>query len=255
MDIIGYAASILIGVSLGLIGGGGSILTVPVLVYLFKIDVVLATTYSLFIVGITSIVGSFSYLKRGLVDFKTVFVFGIPSIAAVFISRAFIVPAIPQEIFSIGNFIITNNVFFILLFAVLMIFASKSMMSKSKEDDSVPVQTAPTRFSLVILQGVFVGFITGLVGAGGGFLIIPVLIKLLRLTFKKAIGTSLIILAINSLLGFSFSFTHHTIEWVLLLKVLTLAISGVLMGAYLSKKINSKKLKMGVYVIIKEIVL
>ena len=119
MEYIGYFASILIGVALGLIGGGGSILTVPVLVYLFAVEPVLATAYSLFIVGLTSAVGTVGYFKKGLVNIKTAIVFGIPSIIAVFTTRAFIVPAIPKEIFSTGSFTLTKDLFLMLLLNLL----------------------------------------------------------------------------------------------------------------------------------------
>ena len=134
MEYVGYFASILIGVALGLIGGGGSILTVPVLVYLFAVEPVLATAYSLFIVGLTSAVGTVGYFKKGLVNIKTAIVFGIPSIIAVFTTRAFIVPAIPKEIFSIENFILTKDLFLMLLFAVIMVIASYTMIKKDKKN-------------------------------------------------------------------------------------------------------------------------
>src|SRR5690606_31843987 len=124
MDIAGYLASILIGISLGLIGGGGSILTVPVLVYLFNVDAELATAYSLFIVATTSLVGSISYFKKGLVNIHTAVLFGIASIAAVLLTRIYIVPAIPQVIVSAGSVTITKSILLMLLFAVLMISAS-----------------------------------------------------------------------------------------------------------------------------------
>ena len=132
MEFGGYLAAIVIGISLGLIGGGGSILTVPVLVYLFRIDAVLATSYSLFIVGTTSAIGSVTYFKKGLVNIKTAIVFGIPSILAVFLTRAFLVPAIPLEVLQVGDFLITKSILLMLLFAVLMIFASYSMIKKEK---------------------------------------------------------------------------------------------------------------------------
>src|SRR6478736_6451351 len=103
MEIVGYIAAVLIGVTLGLIGSGGSILTVPVLVYLFGVDAVAATAYSLFIVGFTSAVGSVAYFKKGLVNIKTALVFGIPSIIAVFLTRAYLVPAIPKEVITLGS--------------------------------------------------------------------------------------------------------------------------------------------------------
>ncbi len=259
----GYLASVFIGISLGLIGGGGSVLTVPVLVYLFKVDAVSGTAYSLFIVGATSAVGSLSYFKKGLINIRMAIFFGIPSIAAVFLTRAYIVPAIPQEILRAGSFIITKNILLMLLFAVLMIFASYSMIKKHRQADDMPRKGAFNR-PLVFMEGIFTGAVTGLVGAGGGFLIIPALVNLLGLPMKIAVGTSLLIISINSLAGFLFSLSHTAVQWPFLLMVTFISIAGVLIGSFLSSKIDGKKLKpafgwfvllMGVYIIIKETVL
>ncbi|MBP7272554.1 MAG: sulfite exporter TauE/SafE family protein [Saprospiraceae bacterium] len=264
MDIVGYTASIFIGISLGLIGGGGSILTVPVLVYLFGVDAVLATAYSLFIVGATSAVGSISYFKNGLVNVKTAIVFGIPSIVAVFITRAYIVPAIPQEVFSIGNFIITKRILLMLLFAVLMIFASYSMIKKDKKSSKETAQIQQFNYPLILIEGIVVGVLTGLVGAGGGFLIIPALVVLSKLPMKEAIGTSLVIIAAKSLIGFFGESGETVIDWIFLTKVAAFAILGIFIGMTLSKKIDGAKLKpafgwfvlvMGIYIIIKETLL
>lgn len=261
MDTIGYFASISIGISLGLIGGGGSILTVPVLVYLFRIDAALATVYSLFIVGMTSVAGSFTYFRKGLVNMKTALIFGIPSIISVFLTRTFFVPAIPDEVFTLANFSLTKDIMLMLLFAVLMIFASYNMIKKCKGEDCFKTDNKPVKNTAIVLQGALVGFVTGLIGAGGGFLIIPALVGLLKLDIKNAIGTSLFIIAINSLFGFGVSVSHFVIEWNLILKILGLAILGVLIGSWLSTKIDGKKLKpafgwfvlvMGVYILIKE---
>ncbi|MBW8361326.1 MAG: sulfite exporter TauE/SafE family protein [Kaistella sp.] len=264
MDTLGYIASVFIGISLGLIGGGGSILTVPVLVYLFGIDAALATAYSLFIVGMTSVVGSVSYFRKGLVHFKTALIFGIPSIVSVFLTRAYIVTSIPEQIFSLGGFILTKSIMLMLIFAALMILASYSMIRKCRGEDCVPSENAKVNNTAVIIQGTVVGFVTGLIGAGGGFLIIPALVNLLRLDIKKAIGTSLFIIALNSLFGFGVSVTHMEIEWGFILKILLLAIVGVFIGSWLSTKIDGKKLKpafgwfvliMGIYILIKETIL
>lgn len=264
MNIAGYIASIFIGISLGLIGGGGSILTVPVLVYLFSTDAALATVYSLFIVGITSLAGSYAYFKKGLVNLRTAVVFGIPSIAAVFLTRTFIVPAIPAEVFTVGSFMVTKSILLMLLFAVLMVFASYSMIKKSKPDNDALLQNKAFNYPLAILQGVLVGTVTGLIGAGGGFLIIPVLVNLLKLPIKTAIGTSLVIIAINSLSGFLFSLHHLSIDWLLLLSIAGVAIVGILIGSQLAARINGAKLKpafgwfvlvMGIYIILKETLL
>ncbi|WEK20491.1 MAG: sulfite exporter TauE/SafE family protein [Candidatus Pedobacter colombiensis] len=263
MEIAGYLASVFIGISLGLIGGGGSILTVPVLVYLFVIDPISATAYSLFIVGTTSIVGSVSYFKKGLIDIKTAIVFGIPSIAAVLLTRTYIVPAIPQEILSIGGFTVTKSISLMLLFALLMIFASYSMIKKDKQTIN-PMQKQQFNYLSIFLQGIFIGTITGLIGAGGGFLVIPALVNLLKTPIKTAIGTSLVIISINSLMGFLFSLPHISIQWAFLLSIATIAIIGILIGSYISTKVDGKKLKpafgwfvlvMGIYIILKETLL
>lgn len=264
MDIAGYTASVFIGISLGLIGGGGSILTVPVLVYLFSVDTVLATAYSLFIVGTTSVVGSFSYFRKGLVNIKTAIVFGIPSIVAVFTTRAYIVPAIPNEIFSIGNFIVSKSILLMLLFAVLMIFASYSMIKKNRKKEGEIQQQQVFNYPLILVEGTVVGILTGLVGAGGGFLIIPALVVLSKLPMKEAVGTSLVIIAAKSLIGFFGESGESTMDWTFLLSVTAFAIVGIFIGMVLSKKIDGAKLKpafgwfvlvMGIYIIIKELFL
>lgn len=262
MEYLGYFTSILIGISLGLIGGGGSILTVPVLVYIFSMDATAATVYSLFIVGITSAVGSVNYFRKGLINIKTAMVFGIPSIVGVFITRVYLVPAMPDPVFSIGTYSVTKHILVMLLFAILMIAASYSMIRKAtvtgnnKEDF--------LNYPLIIIQGFLVGIITGLVGAGGGFMIIPALIFMLKLPMKEAIGTSLLIITANSLLGFFSSSNHINIHWSFLFTISTFAIAGIFIGMRLSKNIDGAKLKpafgwfvlgMGIYIILKETVI
>lgn len=263
MDIAGYFASVFIGILLGLIGGGGSILTVPVLVYLFGLDAVLSTTYSLFVVGTTSLVGSIFYFKRGQVDRITVLAFGLPSIAMVFFTRRVIVPAIPEHLFQLGSFDITKSIFFMLLFALLMIAASYSMIKKRKTS-SVQERQGKPNYIFLILQGFFVGIVTGIVGAGGGFLIIPALVNFLKLPMKTAVGTSLVIIAINSLTGFLFSLHGTEINWKFLGIITFFAITGIFIGMALSKKINGARLKpifgwfvlaMGIFIVIRELFL
>ena len=133
MELLGYFSALFIGITLGLIGSGGAILTVPILVYLFSIDAVLATAYSLFIVGFTSLIGSFSHMKLGNVHWRTAIVFGIPSIISVFLTRLYLVPAIPNPIFQFGNVEISKSMGLLLLFAVIMLLASYSMIKKPKK--------------------------------------------------------------------------------------------------------------------------
>lgn len=262
MEYIGYFASILIGVALGLIGGGGSILTVPVLVYLFAVEPVLATAYSLFIVGLTSAVGSVNYFKKGLVNIKTAIVFGIPSIIAVFSTRAFIVPAIPQELFSTAHFTLTKDLFLMLLFAVIMVLASYTMIKKDKKVTAEIPTEQKFNYPVILIEGALVGIITGLVGAGGGFLIIPALVILSKLSMKEAVGTSLVIIAAKSLIGFFGEGGETVIDWKFLFTISAFAIIGIFIGTALSKKIDGAKLKpafgwfvliMGIYIITKEL--
>lgn len=261
MEILGYIASVIIGISLGLIGGGGSILTVPVLVYLLGVEPVMATAYSLFIVGTTSLVGTVPKYRQGLVNLKTAVIFGIPSIVAVFITRKFLVPLIPAHIFSIGNLEITKPVLIMVLFALLMIVASYSMIKNGMNDTE---KEQPQRFNypMILLEGTVVGILTGLVGAGGGFLIIPALVLFSKLPMKMAVGTSLLIIAAKSLIGFTGDLTHYSMDWKLLLIVTAAAIAGIFTGNMMNKKIPGERLKkwfgwfvlvMGIYIFVKEL--
>jgi uncharacterized membrane protein YfcA len=260
--IIGFSAAILIGVSLGLIGGGGSILTVPVLVYILGVDPVLATAYSLFVVGSTSLVGAGTYMKKGLVNYKTALVFAIPSFIAVFLTRKFLVPALPDPLFTVGEAIITKNIGIMVFFALIMLAASFSMIKGKKGGDAADEEEVKFNFPIIALEGSVVGVITGIVGAGGGFLIIPALVLLAKLPMKMAVGTSLLIIAAKSLIGFLGDLSSQTIDWQMLLIFTSLSIGGIFIGSALSKKINEKILKtgfgwfvlvMGIYIITKEL--
>lgn len=262
MEIAGYIASLVIGISLGLIGGGGSILTVPVLVYLFGVEPVLATAYSLFIVGASSLVGALPKYRQGLVNIKTAIIFGIPSIAAVFATRKFIVPLIPAEVFQIGDFIVTKSILMMLLFAALMVFASVSMIREKSKDSNNDEGEQKFNYPVILMEGAVVGILTGLVGAGGGFLIIPALVLLSKLPMKQAVGTSLLIIAAKSLIGFTGDISNYSMDWTLLGLVTGLAIIGIFIGNQLSKKMDGNKLKrgfgwfvlvMGIYIITKEL--
>ena len=259
MEIAGYLASVLIGITLGLIGGGGSILAVPILVYLFRVHPVTATTYSLFIVGITSATGSYAYIKKGLVDIRTAFIFGLPALTAVFITRLFVLPAIPDEIFSLGSTMVTKGMILLLLFAVLMIAASVSMIRKAPR---LRPHAGQPRTSLLVIQGAATGAITGLIGAGGGFMIIPALVLFAGISMKEAVGTSLLIITVNSIFGF-FTGMPRGISWPLLTGICLFALAGLGIGLMLSGKIDGKKLKpafgwfvlaCGTYILLKETV-
>lgn len=264
MEYLGYIGAILMGMSLGLIGGGGSILTVPILVYLFSVDAVVATAYSLFIVGVTSIFGSSSHFRQGNIHWRTAIVFGIPSILSVYLTRKFLVPLIPQEIVTIDDFVVTKPIFMLLVFALLMVVASYSMIKKpSKDKETLEEDEIDYDYPLILLEGAVVGGITGFVGAGGGFLIIPALVLLAKLPMKKAVGTSLVIIGLKSLIGFTGDLHGDTaIDWKFLLVFTAIAVVGIFIGSNLSKKVPNEKLKpafgyfvliMGIYIIIKEL--
>ena len=259
MEIIGYLAAVCIGLILGILGGGGSILSIPILVYLFHMDVVLASAYSLFIVGVTSLVGAIPKYKEHLVHVKTGLLFGIPSILTIFLTRKWVIQIIPDVIVETGSFILTKRLLILGLFAVLMILASVSMIRGRQE-----VRNDEQRFRtlLVILEGILIGFLTGLVGAGGGFLIIPALVLLTGLTFKTAVGTSLFIIAINSLSGFLGDLLNYPMNWPFLLSITGLAVCGILIGNRLSHKFSSIQLRksfgwfvliMGCWILLREI--
>jgi uncharacterized membrane protein YfcA len=265
MEVVGYLAAALIGISLGLIGGGGSILTVPVLVYLFGVQPMLATSYSLFVVGSTSLVGAFNNFRKGMVNIKTAFLFGSASIVTVFITRKFIIPAIPHDLFTIGNFTITQSVLTMVLFAILMVIAAVAMISREMpQQESGKNMEHGSNLTKLLLYGISIGLVTGILGAGGGFLLIPTLVLLLKLPMKKAIGTSLLIIALNSLIGFTGDIGHFMMDWFFLLKITLIAIGGIFIGGILGKKIQGEKLRkgfgwfvlvMGIYIILKETLL
>lgn len=263
IEIIGYALAVLVGISLGLIGSGGSILTVPILVYVMGVDPVMATAYSLFVVGATALVGGGQSARQGNVDFKTALIFGVPSIAAVYLTRAYILPIIPEVLLVIGDFTLTKPIALMLLFAIVMILAAVSMIRPSKHETDKPTSKIQYPYPMILLEGTVVGVLTGLVGAGGGFLIIPALVLLARMPMKLAVGTSLFIIAAKSLLGFLGDLRGSVlIDWSLLLWFTFASVIGIFAGIWLSGRINGDRLKsafgwfvllMGIFIVIKEI--
>ena len=259
IQILGYIGALIVGLVLGLIGGGGSILTVPLLVYLLGYNPVVATAYSLFVVGTTSMVGTYQKYKKGLVDFKTGLAFTFPSFLAVYFSRRYFVPGIPETLFSIGDFELSKGMGIMIFFAIIMLLASYSMIKKGKNNK---VLSKPQPYYKTFIQGLLIGTITGIIGAGGGFLYVPALVLWANIPMKKAVGTSLIIVTINSLIGFTGDVQTLNIEWTFLLIFTLISILGIVIGVFLSKFISGEKLKksfgffvliMAVYIIYKEL--
>jgi uncharacterized protein len=250
LEVLGYFGALLIGIILGITGGGGSILTVPTLVYILNYNPIIATAYSLFIVGTTSGIGTIQNFKKGLVVPKKAFQFAVPSLIGVYLTRKFIVPNIPDIVFYFGSLKLSKDTFLMILFAVVMFIAAFSMLKNIKKNELIERTTKS--ITVVIIQLFFVGILIGLIGAGGGFLIIPALLNFAQLPIKKAIGTSLLIIAINSLIGFIGDVQNTIIDWTFLLIFTTISVAGIFIGLYIQKFINEKLLKklFGVFVLI-----
>jgi uncharacterized membrane protein YfcA len=266
LHYFGYFAAIFIGLALGIMGGGGSILTVPVLVYLMGVSPVLSTAYSLFVVGSTAVVGASTYFRKGLVSLRTAVVFLVPSLLAVFAVRKMLLPAIPTQLFTVGSVAFTKDRLVLVAFAVLMVAAATSMIRSRQAEqvlDQELHQPHTCNYPLVLGIGLVVGTLTGFVGAGGGFLIIPALVLGARLPMKLAVGTSLAIIALNSLIGFTGDLSAGTpIAWPFLLGFLAFALGGIVLGTYLARFIPGARLKpafgwftlaMGAFILTKEL--
>ena len=242
IEFFGYLGALFIGLVLGLTGGGGSILTMPLLVYVLLINPVTASAYSLFIVGTTSVFGATQNYLKGLVDIKTGFLFALPSFIAVYYTRKLIIPLLPDVILKTSTFELSKATFLMTLFALIMIFAAISMLKKKKENEKQKTKSTVFYF---LIQNFIIGIITGLVGAGGGFLIIPSLVLFAQMPMKKAVGTSLFIIALNSLIGFLGDIQNSTIDWLFLIQYTSVSVLGIFIGIYLNKFINEKQLKTG----------
>ncbi|WP_017257701.1 sulfite exporter TauE/SafE family protein [Pedobacter arcticus] len=260
---ITYFLALFIGLALGLTGGGGSILTVPVLVYVAKIEPVIATAYSLFIVGFTSLVGAGSYVKKGLVNIRMSFIFAVPAFITVWLMRKFVIHAMPDVLFNLGGFVLTKDLFLMLFFALIMLISGFKMVYGEAKDNSLVGNE--TNYPLVLLSGITVGILSGLVGAGGGFLIVPALVFFMYLPMNKAVGTSLLVIAINSLIGFTGDWLNiPQIDWNFLLIFSLIASIGVFLGVYINRFVDNQKLKkvfgyfvfiMAIVIVIEELVL
>lgn len=257
-NLIGYGLAVLVGISLGLIGSGGSILSVPIFVYIMGIQPVLAAAYSLFVVGISALVSGIQKAKDGLVDFKKVMAFGVPTLIAVFITRKIIVPSIPETLVITNQFTLSKRLLLMVVFALVMLVASWKMIRPGNETKG---NSSSSPFT-ISLAGLAIGLVAGFVGAGGGFLIVPALLFLANTPIKKAIGTSLFIVSIQSLVGFLGDVSQQSMDYQLLFSFTACSLAGVFIGNRLSKVISGEKMKtifgyfvlgMGIYILVKEI--
>ncbi len=242
VEILGYIGALGIGLMLGLTGSGGSLMAVPILTYLFHINPVTTTAYSLFVVGTSAAVGTTRNLSKGIIDLKTALVFALPCLLAVYTTRKFLVPMLPEKVVSVGNFVLSKDMAIMLLFAILVLVAAFSMIGK-KVSGKYHDQILSGKFTMLISQGIIIGVLTGIVGIGGGFLIVPVLVLWLGMPMKKAVATSLFIISLKSMVGFLGDVGHFVIDWSFLLFFTLISTLGILIGVQLSKHIQGEKLK------------
>lgn len=263
MEYLGFVLALFIGLTLGTIGAGGAILTITVLVYVLGFSPMEATTYSLVIVGVSALVGSIDYFRKGLVDLKKGLFFSFPAFVMVFLMRTFLLPSLPETIYTGRSFTVSKDLLIMVVFALLMIGASYSMIVSRKT--AIELTKQKVNYWLIFLEGLVVGALTGFVGAGGGFMIIPALVLFAKLPMKKAVGTSLLIITINSAFGAVGDFTAGVaMNWAFLLKFVGFTVLGVLTGSYFTKSIDGERLKpafgwfvlvMGIWILVKETLL
>ena len=242
LEFIGFFGAFLTGIVIGLFGGGGSILAVPIFVYLFKLNPVIATSYSMFVVGSSAAIGTLINLKKKLIEYKTALIFTLPALVSVFLTRRFVIPNIPDVLLSFESFDMTKEMGLMLFFSSIIMLSSVLMMKKSKTEPTTNT-TSKKSYGLLIFIGLGIGVLTGLVGAGGGFIIVPALVLFAKLSIKQAVATSLIIITFNSLIGFSSDLSILKIEWDFLLFFTTLSILGIFVGTYISNYVRESTLK------------
>lgn len=247
MLYVGYIFAILVGVSLGLIGSGGSILAVPILVYVFGVDALEATTMSLFIVGSTAFVGGITNLLSNKIHWKTIAIFGLPTLIVVYLTRNWILPKIPDVLARFNQFTLTKDMFLMVLFGLVMLVASFAMIRPINKKKTLVIDfPEPINYTLLFMMSLLIGIVTGLVGAGGGFLIVPALIYFAKLSMKRAVATSLFLIFINAYFGFFISVSDfNEINWPILSFFTFFSIFGIFVGQRIAKRVDGDKLKGG----------
>jgi hypothetical protein len=258
--VLGYLGLFFVGLILGLIGGGGSLMAIPILLYLFSFDIVTATAYSLFIVGVTSLIGTIQRYREALVDLRVGLIFGLPSIIAKFMARKYILASIPEVIFRTESFAFSKRLFILSLFTVLVILAASAMILNRSRTEGNRYAGRGSSLWLASL-GAAIGLVTGISGLGGGFIIVPTLLFFADIPIKKAIGTSLFLISVSCLIGFTGDLSHLHVSWPFLSGITGIAVLGIFTGNLLSSRLSSLQLKktfgwfvmiMGIAILIKE---
>jgi uncharacterized membrane protein YfcA len=241
--VLGYAGAVVTGLVLGLLGGGGALLSIPVLVYFFHMDATVATGYSLFLVAIAATSGTVQNIRNKNIDGKAFLFYGIPSVTTVYIFRRFIIHQLPDIIFSTGSFSLTKDHLILFILSFVMFGVGFKMINATDEAvDGGPLHAK--HYVLLVLYAIAVGCFIGLVGAGGGFLMTPALIYFAGLDMKRAIGTSILLVGVNSFIGF-LGDIHSSLQmdWRFLILFSLFSVTGVLAGTYFSHRIDNRKLK------------
>ncbi|HJR67443.1 MAG TPA: sulfite exporter TauE/SafE family protein [Gemmatimonadaceae bacterium] len=231
MDAVGLLLASVMGLSLGLLGGGGSILTVPIFVYVLGYAAKPAIAMSLPVVGATSLVGAFGHWRAGNVNLRQAFSFGIVAMVGAYAGARLAV--------------LVSGVVQLTLLAIVMLGAAMSMLRQTGARPTAlgTVDAEPVSRWLVLVVGLAVGMLTGLVGIGGGFLLVPALVLLARLPMKQAVGTSLLVIAMNSASGFAGYVGQVDVPWRFMAMFTTVAIGGILAGTYLVRFVSQRALK------------
>lgn len=244
MYAVGLFIALIIGVVLGLVGGGGSILTVPLVHYFFGESLFLATTYSLFVVSIAGLMGVLTRIGKDQIDYRGGLVFVIPSMITAFLIRRYVMAMFPIS-FSLGDFEMSRDVFISALLILVMLYTAFRTLLSNRP----PVEAgASMSIGIVVAFGILTGLLSGFIGAGGGFIIVPILLRM-GMTMRKAVGTSMFIISIQSSVALLGDFTSknldgaNTIDWTLLLSITALTVLGVVAGGYLQKYFTGKALK------------
>lgn len=233
MEVLGYALAALIGLSLGLLGGGGSILTVPIFVYVLGFDPKLSIAMSLPVVGATSLAGAVAHWRMGNVNAKTAALFGGIAMLGSFAGARLAV--------------LLSGAFQLTLLAIVMLAAAGSMVRSARREppgaDVMTRDVRPIALGLLIPVAIGVGLLTGLVGIGGGFLVVPALVLLGRMSMKQAVGTSLLVIALNSISGVVGYLGQVDVPWGFVAGFTAIAIGGIVAGTYLVRFVSQRLLK------------
>jgi uncharacterized membrane protein YfcA len=258
--ILGYLGALLTGLVLGLLGGGGAAVSIPILVYAFGVPASVATGYSLLIVAFTALLGTVQNIRLKLVRYSALIKCGLPALISIYIMRRFLIHSIPNVFFTVHGFVMTKNSFILLLLAFFMVLVARNMIVAAKPKTDEP---KPAPYLLILIQSILIGLFTGLVGAGGGFLLIPLILSAEPMEFRNATATSLTLVTLNSFIGFLGDMQSNSqMDRTFLLAFMGCSIVGVLTGITIATRIDNKKLRLvfgytmmviAIYIIIREV--